>query len=65
MSSNNQEYYFIDNIYDDKKMETLYYVVHQKSDGSRVVVSRAFRKYKSAETLCEELNDHLYTEDEE
>lgn len=61
----NTDFYDIDTIYDPAFECTYYYVYHQHSDGHRDIVSRYFRKYKSAEELKDELNDHLYSEDEE
>ena len=61
----NKDFYFVDSVYDRDFLETYYYVVHQHSDGNREVVSRYFRNYKSAEELKDELNDDLYSEDED
>lgn len=52
--------YFIDTVYDIDFKETYYYVVHQKENGNREVVSRYFRNYVSAEELMDELNDDLF-----
>lgn len=57
-------YYEIDTIYDPAFDTTYYYVYHQYPNGNRTIVSRYFRKYKSAEELKDELNDDLYNEDE-
>jgi hypothetical protein len=54
------DYYFIDTVYDEKKNEIYYYVVHQKTNGNMVVVSRWFRTFESAEKLMQELNDDLF-----
>ena len=60
----NNNFYFIDTIYDPEFKQTYYYVVHQHSNGSREVVSRYFRNAKSAQELMEELNEDLYNEEE-
>lgn len=52
--------YFIDTVYDKEFKETYYYVVHQKADGNRAVVSRYFRNFSSAQELMEELKDDLF-----
>lgn len=60
----NSDFYFVDTIYDPNFDATYYYVVHQHENGNRDIVSRYFRNYKSAEVLKDELNDDLYSEDE-
>lgn len=58
-------FYFIDTVYDKEFDKTYYYVVHQLPNGNRNVVSRYFRNYESAQQLMEEMNDHLYNEEEQ